>query len=279
MIYKYLPATDESLDLFRGAEVPIEHSSAVADPFDFRPVIIEGPPTPEDRGRFRSAMSAWGFHDLEKAEPQDDYFDTIAEGQLDFTGLIAKTYFSTFCRDATNCVQWARFAGGMDGFCIGIEEQAILDDGGADSLSAVEYRCERPVVDAFLYSLAHDQYEFHHRTIEQEGDDPAYRSAIEEAFELREKIWRAAFVTKSCEWKSEQEVRLLVHDFNGRLPARQPNRCSFSRSGRVRLVIGDRMDADFRDELLAAARDVYKDFGLLIARPSASEMTIELMDL
>lgn len=276
MIYKYLPATDASLEMFRASQVPLVHSSAVADPFDFRPLIVEGAPKSEDRERFSSAMAAWGFHDLEKAEPHDEYFDAIATGQPDFTELIAKTYFSNFCRDATNSVQWARFAGGMDGFCIGIEERAILDRGGADILWAVEYTCVRPVVDAFLYSLAYDQYEFHHLAIEQEGDDPTYRIAIDDAFELSERIWRAAFVTKSCDWESEQEIRLLVHDFDGRLPSEQLHRCYFSRSSSVRLVIGNRMDPNFRDELLAIARDVYKNFRIKVASPSASEMAIEL---
>lgn len=149
MIYKYLPATQESLELLRSAEIRFAHSSSTSDPFDFAPVIIEGAPKEQEVERFRAALAAWGFDDTEKAEPHDEYFEEIEDYQPSFANLISNTFYSSFCLQPDNPVMWARSARGMAGFCVGFEEEALLGEERAERVMKVNYEADRPVVDAF----------------------------------------------------------------------------------------------------------------------------------
>lgn len=66
MIYKYLPASPESLELLQRAEIKFVHSSTTCGPFDLAPVIIEGAPKAQEQDRLGAALAARGFNDPDK---------------------------------------------------------------------------------------------------------------------------------------------------------------------------------------------------------------------
>lgn len=273
MIYKYLPATAKGLNLLRSAEIRFAHSGTTSDPFDFAPVIIEGAPKEGEAERFRAALAVWGFNDPEKAEPHEEYFEEIEDYQPSFANLISKTFYSSFCLRPNNPVMWARSAGGMSGFCIGYEAEALIGEGRAQRVMKVDYQDERPVVDAFLYALACDQHDFHASMMPEQQD------VIDESWAYMEAIWAAAFATKSRAWAAEEEARLLIHDAEGTNEDGQEPSIRYPDTGTVELIIGEETAVQLRKKLIAAAKSSFANVRVFEARASKAEYVISVAEL
>nr|WP_137676681.1 hypothetical protein [Parerythrobacter lutipelagi] len=272
MIYKYLPSSPESLELLRSAEIKFVHSSTTCDPFDFAPVIIDGAPKKQEEERFTAALSAWGFDDPEEAEPHQEYFEEIEEYQPSFPNLISKTFYSSFCLRPDNPVMWTRSACGMTGFCVGCKEEALIGEGRAQRFIKVDYQDDRPIVDAFLYALALDQYNFHKSMMPEE-------EVIGESWATMEAIWAAAFATKSRDWVAEQEARLLIHDTEDTYEDSQEPSIRCPDSGVVELILGEEMAVQLRERLIATAKSAFANVRVFEARASKTEYVISVAEL
>jgi hypothetical protein len=275
MLYKYCPPSLWGLDNFRKQQIICRHYADFNDPFEFWSRVVEGIPTRDDADRFRAAVAAWGFSDPDNAEDHEEYFESLVDGQPPFSMMFDHTRIACFCAESTNLLLWSHYADGLRGFCIGFDESQLISD-RHDYLTEVEYLRSPPTVDSFLYVVAEDQWSYHRDVIADRprseayfGPDPisdeVYQACADEAFALMTLIWRRAFAVKPLEWAYERETRLLVRTGQeDRLPLFR----NYPATAVREIIIGERMDAQYREGLLGAAREICPQAKIMTARRS-----------
>lgn len=259
MIYKYCPPTNHSLENLKARQLYARHYARFNDPFEFWSRIIEGVPTVAEEDRIRAALAAWGFPGRAHVDDQQEYFDSLDGISPAFRAMYDYTRIVCFGSDRSNLLMWSHYTDGLRGFCVGFDERKLVKDSKNDAyITKVEYLREPPLVDAFIYSVASDQYDYHMTCIDDRprnetyiGSDPIsdydYRECADEAMLLMKQIWMHAFAAKPIEWSYEQELRMLIRtDDRGDKPILH----SYATDAVREIIVGDRMPTDFRDGLL-----------------------------
>jgi hypothetical protein len=167
---------------------------------------------------------------------------------------------------------WAHYADGLRGFCIGFDEEQLMN-GTDDYFAEVRYLEAPPTVDSFVFAVAEDQYHYHREAlweIRNNVDQPAqredYARAADDAYCLMKSIWQNAFAAKPLEWNYEKERRLLIQTTE---PGRTPLLRSFPAGAVIELIVGERMEDSYRSRLVNVATEKYGTVAVRTARRSA----------
>jgi hypothetical protein len=88
MLYKFCAPTRHSLGNLRRQQLICRHYGDFNDPFEFWALVVQGVLTPFEYERFQAAMAGWGFPDITNAEPQEEYFDSLAGAEPAFPELL-----------------------------------------------------------------------------------------------------------------------------------------------------------------------------------------------
>lgn len=150
----------------------------------------------------------------------------------------------------------------------------------------VAYVDKPPVVDSFIYGIAHDQDWFSDVAIheaqarikalggpEGPGDIELYETSGAEAIETMQGLWQGVFATKPEEWRYEGERRLLVHagpQIEG------PLLWKYERKAVQEIILGERMPETCRERLLAVAAEFYPEVPVRTARRSRGSYAVQI---
>ena len=272
MIFKYYAPTSHALSNLSDKRIICRHYSDFNDPFEFWSRINAGvPDLAQDRNRFLDAVKAWGFTEdmlREALEHHAEYFGSLEGAQPNFPRLFDHMRVACFATARTNLLMWSHYGDGLRGFCVGFDPDALMRPEQSTYLATVRYLSEPPPVDSFVYAVAEDQYAYHLMALEElaEGHDtgvaPEYQKARDEAFSLMTMIWESAFAAKPMEWTYEQEKRLLIHTDEGGCA---PIFLDYPSEAVKEVIVGERMPAEFRADLMKAVRSAYGNVPLYVA--------------
>lgn len=287
MIFKFCPPSQYSLDNLRMASLFCRHFEDFNDPFEFWSSFAEGAPDGSEPERLVSALAAWGFPDPSTAEPYDEYFKSLADGQPAFAARMNRMRIACLASDSTNLLMWSHYADGLRGFCIGFDEQVLVDGSDQAYLTHVEYLDEPPAVDNFLFAVAADQYDFHMAAIAERprneaylGPDPitdtAYKAVADESMNLMKTLWRQAFAVKPREWQYEGEHRLLIETDAG---DKSPFLHRYPRDAVRQIIVGERMPDTYRSQLVELVTREFPEARVLMAVRSKSSFAISFEDV
>lgn len=214
------------------------------------------------------------------------YFDECQNYQPPFKEMRDEVRIACFGSQRENLLMWSHYADGLRGFCIVFDEDAVVKSDPEAYLLDVEYTDAPPTVDSFVYAIAHDQEWYHQVAIEEtetrikhlgKADDkewiPIYEEAGAAAVAKMRKIWQYVFAVKPSEWSYERERRLLVHT---RCCDKEPMMRSFSSDAIKEIILGERMNDDFREKLLAVLNKNYPGVPIRTAHRSHNLYTINV---
>ncbi|WP_053553524.1 DUF2971 domain-containing protein [Sphingopyxis sp. 113P3] len=290
MIYKYFPPNHYSLENLQNDVLFCRHFEDFNDPFEFWSCLLQGIPTLNEVDRFKAACATWGFVDADVLDPPDDwqeYFESLDEAQPDFKLLFDHTRIACFSAAPDNLLMWSHYADGMRGFCIAFDENLILGDDPKDYLTDVEYLDKPPLVDSFVYVVAEDQYDYHLMAIDETKTEMKYfdkkeawpcqledfRRCADEALAFMKSIWRRAFAAKPAEWAYEREIRLLIRAQEG---GKQPVSRTYPIESVKQIIIGEKMDKAFRNELTTLIADRFHGVPVREARRLPTSYGLEI---
>lgn len=290
LLFKFCAPSRHSLDNVKNSVLFCRHYAQFNDPFEFKATIHEGPPLPDsDPLKYAAAATAWGFPDGVPDELKDDaseYFDSLKDGEPAFEKMFDRMRITCFGTSQDNLLMWSHYADGLRGFCIAFDDEEIVS--GADEeryLTPVEYLDVPPTVYSFVYSVAADQYDFHLMAID-EGDSlfkatgkadawrQDYEVAADEALDTMKRTWRLVFAAKPREWQYEQETRLLVISEG---ETQESLRLAYPPSAVKGIIIGERMDAKYREELINTLSGQYDDVPISMAVRADGSYQLEVV--
>lgn len=285
MIYKFCPPNLYSLENLRSQALYCRHYSEFNDPFEFWSKIMNGVPSRLQEARFAAAMQTWGFT-VDSGEDHEEYFLSLEYSQPPFKTLFDYTRIACFGKENNDLLMWSHYAEGLRGFCIGFDEQELLQSLEDVYLTDVKYLQEPPVVDAFVYAVALDQYEYNMSAIEGRerneayfGKDPItdeqYKAVADESFEVMTNIWRRAFAVKPTEWKYEKECRLLFRTGNEDI---RPILQHYPISAVRKIILGERIESEYQKQLLEITK-LFPQVDIFHAKRSQNAYQLELVPL
>lgn len=285
-LLKFCGPTDNSISNLENGVIFCQHFSAYNDPFEFWNHIYEGIPDPEtEPERLAAALKAWG---MEGSSPHDEdvvaYFDECQHYQPPFKEMRDGVRIACFGSQRDNMLMWSHYADGLRGFCIAFDENSVATIEPEAYVLDVEYSIAPPIVDSFVYAIAHDQDWYHHVAIEEtktqiqylgKTDEehwiPIYEQAGAEAFAQMRKIWQQVFAVKPLDWKYECERRLLVQtQQRNTAPIRRP----YPPEAIKEVILGERMHDDIRRRILAVLQKNHSDVPVRTARRAHGLYTI-----
>ena len=288
MIYKYLPSTSYSLTNLRQNSIYFRHPSQFNDAFEFWVTHRKGiPQLSFEKARFIEVMRAWGWNldgadeELQQYTEHKEYFEEVNDYEPDFSLLHQRTRIACFCADSLNLLMWSHYADGMRGFCLGFDPQLLSQIAPACYLTNVNYCRNPPAVDSFVYAIAWDQHEYLMMAIE-EGQRAGsnsnmtrdYQEAADMALKQIHSIWQRAFASKPVDWAYEKEIRLMLHstDTND-----QGELVGMPRGALKEVIVGERMEEDYKERLLDAVLRTFGDIPIKEARrmPQSYDIGIE----
>ncbi|MEZ8918559.1 DUF2971 domain-containing protein [Vibrio lentus] len=286
-LFKYFPPSDNAIKNLQNNVIYCQHYSKYNDPFEFWNHIYDGIPDPiEEPERFSAALKEWG---MDGCDPNDSdlnaYFDECKDYQPPFEKMRDSIRLACFASDDDNMLMWSYYADGLRGFCIVFDEPHFLNDDEQAYVLDVRYQQEPPTIDSFVYAIASDQEWYNQVAIEETqaklqyfGDlhneqsmIPLYEKYGALAEEQMKKIWQDVFAVKPIEWNYENERRLLVHtnSFDDK-PISYP----YPRSSVREVILGERMDSNFKDQILSIINTHYPKVVIKTAKRAKNQYSI-----
>jgi hypothetical protein len=285
-LLKFCAPTDNSISNLENGEIFCQHFSAYNDPFEFWNHIYDGIPDPDNEPeRFAAALKAWG---MEGSSPEDENvvacFDECQDYHPPFKVMRDGVRISCFASQRDNMLMWSHYAHGLRGFCIVFDEHAVAMTEPEAYVLDVKYHDAPPVVDSFVYAIAHDQDWYHQVAIEEtqarilgqgKTDEehwiPIYEQAGAEAVDQMRDIWQQVFAVKPTDWAYERERRLLVQTH---LLDTKPIRRPYPRKAVKEVIMGERMHDDYRQRMLAVLQQNHPDVPVRTARRAEGRYAI-----
>ncbi len=277
-LLKFCGPTDNSISNLKDGVIFCQHFSAYNDPFEFWNHIYDGIPDPErEPERFANALKTWG---MEGSSPDDEdvieYFDECQHYQPPFKAMRDQIRIACFGSQRDNMLMWSHYADGLRGFCIAFDKNSVAMVEPEAYVLNVEYCDTPPIVDSFVYAIAHDQDWYHQVAMEEtksrirfmgktdeEGWIPVYEKAGAEAIAQMREIWQQVFAVKPLDWKYEHERRLLVHT---QQRDTEPIMRPYPSEAIKEVILGERMHDDFRQRILAVLQKNHPDVPVRTAR-------------
>jgi Protein of unknown function (DUF2971) len=293
---KFFGPSDYSLANFDRGVLFCQHYSAYNDPFEFWTNLLSGiPDVVEQPERFRAALRAWGFGSAAQAKElfeQDfvngarEYFEECALYAPPFEDMCDSFRLTCFTKDSGQLLMWSHYADGLRGFAVVFDEKELIF-GRDDSLFLdVSYRSTPPEVDTLVYGVLWDQEDFHSKAIEEERAilkhrgqkgrlpaNPDYKAVADDALKRMRQTWQLVFATKPKEWQYERERRLLIH--SGKTD-NSPIFLEYPVAAVREVILGERMEAGFRDRLLEVVRLKFPHASVRTARRSQNVYSLKI---
>lgn len=276
-LVKFFAPSEYSLANLDQAALFCQHFSAYNDPFEFWANLRSGVPDfVEQPERFQAALRAWGFDSVEQAEElfaQDfisvarEYFEECVLYAPHFKEMCNSFRLTCFTGDMGHLLMWSHYADGLRGFAVVFDEEELLSGRDDSFFLDVSYCSTPPEVDTLVYGVLWDQEDYHLKAIEedrasqkrqgQKGRLPAnpdYKVVADDALKRMRQMWQQVFATKPREWRYERERRLLVH--SGRNNT-SPIFFDYPVEAVREVILGERMEAGFRNRLLEIVRQKF----------------------
>ena len=258
LLYKFSPPNNYGVLNLTNGTLYCQHHEGFNDPFEFWTDIVDGVPNIDsDRDRFFAALKEWGFEEKDLGfviEDYEEYFDSIKDLQPPFQLMKNKTRICCFSSSADNLLMWSHYADGLRGFCLVLDADAVIESKPEAYLTEVAYLERPPIVDAFVYAVASDQYDFHMMAAHEAQGCEAYEEVAEVAMSNMKKMWAHTFAIKPTEWKYEQEQRLLI---TTEVDAQEAVLLNYPVAALKEVIIGERMDLAQQNELIEIVREKY----------------------
>lgn len=272
-LLKFNAPTENAFQNLENGVIFCQHYSAYNDPFEFWSNIHEGiPNAAREPERFLAALAAWGFEFSSIEQATSDagfvqealgYFDECKDYGLPFQSMREEVRISCFASDRDNLLMWSHYADGLRGFCLAFDEGKIMDTVSEGYLAQVAYTRTPPAIDNLVYGISKDQEWYHEMAIEEQGQNPDYQDAADEAVRKMQSIWREVFATKPVEWSYERERRLLVQTSRrDTAPILHP----YPREAVKEIILGERMTDDNRSRILGILKQHYPAVTVKTAR-------------
>lgn len=277
-LLKFCMPTENSILNLQNGVIFCQHFSAYNDPFEFWNHIQEGiPDAVNEPKRFAAALRAWG---MEGSLPEDEdvisYFDECQLYQPPFKEMRDSVRIACFASQCENMLMWSHYGDGLRGFCIVFDEESVTMAEPEAYVLNVEYREAPPVVDSFVYAIAHDQDWYHQVAIEEteariryskKTDEahwiPIYERAGADAVAQMRKIWQQVFAVKPSDWAYERERRIIIHT---QRTDTKPIQRSYPSSAVKEIILGERMPDDYRDRIFTVLREKHPSVPIKTAR-------------
>lgn len=295
-LLKFSAPSDRALENLEAGQIFCQRHDSYNDPFEFWSEIVTGiPDAVLEPNRFLSALRAWGFHydtvdealaDQNVTENVTEYFDECTSYAPPFEDMRRGMRIACFASQRDNLLMWSHYADGLRGFCIAFDEEALLSGRNDAHVMDVSYVDRPPLVDSFIYGIAHDQDWFSDVAIheaqarikvyggpEGPGDIEPYETLGAEAIETMRGLWQGVFATKPEAWRYEAERRLLVH---ADPQDEGPLLWKYDRGAVREIILGERMPAACRGRLLAVAAEFYPDVPVRTARRSRGSYAVQI---
>lgn len=229
-MYKYCPVTDYSLANLERGQFYLNHHEAFNDPYECMCKIHMGFPKLADRSeRLMSVLNAWGFCDFDDeavVECYEEYAESLEPGEPIITDFIDNARITCFSARPDNLLMWGHYANGMRGFCLEVDEGALLGNNDAASIYRVIYADKPATIDASVLAVLYDQLEYHRNAawevkvladfhgIDKTGEIEGYREWYLADLDRVHSIYQKMLATKPVAWKYEEEIRLIVRASN-----------------------------------------------------------------
>lgn len=289
-LFKYCPPSEYAIANLANGVLYCRHYQDFNDPFEFWADIVSGVPNPAQRDdRFRAACQEWGYEPPEEdVENTREFFESLEYTQPPFTDMMDDFRICCFGSEADNLLMWSHYADGLRGFCLVFDADEITTGDDDPYLTDVAYLDRPPVVDAFVYAMANDQFEYHRDAVNgglaranmyikapppSEGELSTFREVAEAAFAHMKLMWQQVFSSKPLPWKYENERRLLLQVCaEGNQPVQRPYPASALRQ----VVFGERMPLPVRRQIEVIIQQKYPDVEMLTAGRAEADYDITL---
>lgn len=295
-LVKFFGPSDYSLaNLDRGV-LFCQHYAAYNDPFEFWAKIMTGiPDFVEQRERFQAALRAWGYDPIVSADPDSlegsiaearEYFEECMLYAPPFKDMCDSFRLTCFTKDMGQLLMWSHYADGLRGFAVVFDEKELLSGRNDSFFLDVTYRSMPPEVDTLVYGVLWDQEDYHLKSIEEERSlqkckgqkgrslaNPDYKAVADDALKRMRQMWQLVFATKPKEWRYERERRLLVH--SGKTDT-SPIFLDYPRAAVREVILGERMEAGFRDRLLEIVRQRFSHASVKTAHRSQNMYSLRI---
>lgn len=266
-----------------------QHYERFNDPFEFWADFRSGiPDQATEPGRFAAAIREWGYDSGEGMNDPDTaaYFEEMLSYEPPFEQMLDWVRIACFGSERDNLLMWSHYADGLRGFCVVFDEEAIVGSDSEAYVLDVAYLDQPPVVNGFVYAIALDQEEYHRMAIrdtqtqikyagkvDEERWLGPYRGTADAALVRMRKVWQQAFGAKPMVWKYENERRLLI---TKHIDGEQPLLRSYPRQAVKEIIYGERMSANYLEQLSKVVSENYPDIPLRVARRVNDSYTLTI---
>ena len=252
MIYKYL--NSDRIDVLRNSRIRFTQPAALNDPFEFYPC-------------WEKVQKAIVERVFDKIQVACDPLNPIHKLMMIIMNVYLKQQIAATANNGVlvlslskkhnNSIMWSHYTSSHKGFVIGFDSESEFFQ-GRDKLTEVRYSKSRYVVPA-----------------------NAFRN-LEIPSELGEQLLGAICFTKSSDWQYEEELRLLadcenadhVLDKDSELPIYLFN---FPEEIVKEVIIGYKIDPDFRRDLLGICENKYPHANIFYAIPNSRSYDLTIV--
>jgi len=273
-----------------------QHYSAYNDPFEFWANLKSGVPDYfEQPERFQAALQAWGYDPIASADHESlkgfieearEYFQECVLYAPPFREMCDSFRLTCFAKDVGQLLMWSHYADGLRGFAVLFDEKELISGRDDSFLIDVSYRSTPPEVDTMVYGVLWDQEDYHLKAIEEERAiqkhrgqqgrlpaNPDYKAVADDALKRMRQMWQLVFATKPREWRYERERRLLIHSNR---TDRAPMFFEYPASAVREVIVGERMEANFRNQMLEIVRRRFPHAVVKTARRSQNQYSLTI---
>ena len=291
---KFFGPSEHALANLDRAVLYCQHYSAYNDPFEFWASLSSGVPDFfEERARFQAALQAWGYDPITSADNKSlkgfieearEYFEECVLYAPPFEEMRDAFRLTCFAKEFGQLLMWSHYADGLRGFVVVFDERQLISGRDDSFFLDVSYSNAPPEVDTLVYGVLWDQEDYHLKAIEEERANrkhrcekgrlranPDYKVVSDDALKRMRLMWQMVFATKPREWKYERERRLLIH--SDRTDSK-PIFLDYPPSAVREIVLGERMEASFRNQLLEIVGRRFPNASVRTARRSQSNYSL-----
>lgn len=189
-----------------------------------------------------------------------------------------------FAKEFGQLLMWSHYADGLRGFVVVFDEKELISGRSDSFFLDVSYSNAPPEVDTLVYGILWDQEDYHLKAIEEERAgwknrgqkgrlraNPDYKAVSDGALRRMRLMWQMVFATKPREWKYERERRLLIHSDR---TDTTPIFLDYPPSAVREIILGERMEASFRNQLLEIVGRRFSNASVSTARRSQSNYSL-----
>lgn len=291
-MYKYCPVTDYSLINLERGQFYLNHYETFNDPYECMCEIHMGFPRLSDRSdRLMAVLNAWGFCDFDDevvVDNYEEYAESLEPGEPIIRDFIDSARITCFSTRPDNLLMWGHYANGMRGFCLEVDEGALLGNDDAASIYRVIYADKPATIDASVLAVLYDQLEYHSNAawevkthadfhgIDKSGEVEGYHEWYLADLDRVHSIYQKMLATKPVAWKYEEEIRLIVRAPNC---GKEGVQFSYPHKAIKSVILGWKISSEDEQKVIEVVRRKYPMIPIRKVVASHGSFELEMVEL